>query len=75
MFTENDVKLMAKLIRGRVGFFNGWAVDGETEQTACEKAAKDVVEFISEMKNAKDMAASEVEQRLQKFVEERTWKD
>lgn len=43
---KTEKEHVAKLIRREVSFFNGWWVEEETVQKACEKAAKKVLRYL-----------------------------
>jgi len=42
--------LLANIIQGEVGFFNGWAVSKESERDSCEKAAEKILARIERWK-------------------------
>jgi len=43
-------RMIANIIQGEVGFFNGWAVSKESERDSCEKAAEKILARIERWK-------------------------
>ena len=42
-----------KIIRGEVGYFNGWSVSEESEKKACEKAAAKILKYLQKKNEAR----------------------
>lgn len=71
MFTKSEIDLMTRLVQGRVGFFNGWQIEKESEENACRQAAMDIADFLTVRQNLIDSKTKQVEEGLENFVKTR----